>query len=74
MITRRFTVADGGVEAAMAEIAEAASEAGWTVDENEVTVGLDFSGVKRIGDLVAQLSINGLPLDNVVWFQISSRS
>ena len=58
----------------MAEIAEAASEAGWTVDQNEMTVGFDFTGEKRFGNLLAQMSINGLPQDNVVWFRISSRS
>jgi hypothetical protein len=68
-ITRRFTVAPGQVEAAIAEIAAAAAESGWTLHDLEP---LGFGGDKRIEDVSAQILITGIPADDIVRFDISS--
>ncbi len=70
-VTRRFTVAAGGVDAAIEEIAAAAVDAGWELRPREV---VGFSGDKRIDGLRAQMVISGTDDNNHVWITISSRS
>ncbi len=70
-VTRRFTVAAGGVDAAIEEMAAAAVAAGWELRPREV---VGFSGDKRIDGLRAQMVISGTDDNNHVWITISSRS
>jgi hypothetical protein len=71
MIRRTFTVPPGEGEAAIAEIAAAAVDADWDLEENGL---VGFSGDKRINGIIAQLRITGNVLDDIVWFELFSTS
>jgi hypothetical protein len=67
---RRFTVATGEGDEAIRAIAEAAVKAGWTLHP----IGDGYGGDKTIDDINAQITIQGVLADDVVWFELSSRS
>ena len=70
-IRRTFTVPPGEGEVAIAEIAAAAVDADWNLEENGRG---GFGGLKRINGINAQLRIIGLISDDVVWFELYSRT
>lgn len=69
-ISKFFTVPPGEGEAAMAEIAAAARDAGWDVVETEFG---GYSGDKKIDNIHAQISIRGNVSDDIVWFDLLTR-
>lgn len=69
-VRRSFTVPTDEAEAAMAQIAAAARDAGWEVSDNEYG---GYSGDKEIGGKDAHVSIAGIVSDDIVWFELSTR-
>ena len=67
---RRFTVSTGEADEAISAIADAAVQAGWTLHP----IGDGYGGDKTIDDINAQITIQGILADDVVWFELSSRS
>jgi hypothetical protein len=69
-IRNTFTVPAGGAADAVAEIADAATDAGWTLRPRELN---GFSDDKRIDGVFAQILIGGIEQDDTVWVEVSSR-
>jgi len=69
-IRNSFTVSDGGVPAGMDYLAEVAREAGWAVEVNEYG---GYSGQKTVNGHKAQLHIDGIDVDGILWIVISTR-
>ncbi len=70
-VRRSFTVPAGGAEAAIEEIAIAATEAGWELTPREPN---GFTGHKKIDGMDAQIFIAAIVQDDTVWFELSSRA
>jgi hypothetical protein len=70
-VRNTFTVPAGGVADAIAEIADAATDAGWTLRPRELN---GFTGEKKIDGILAQILIGGIEPDDIVWVEVSSRA
>ncbi len=71
MVRITFTVPEGGAEAAIEEIAMAATDAGWELTPRELN---GFNGDKKINGMSAQILIAGIIQDDTVWLELSSRA
>lgn len=68
-IARTFTVRDEDVGSAIEQLAELASEAGWSLERRP---GGGYTGKKKLDGLFCQILVTGLEDDNVVWIEIST--